>query len=294
MDRSPAGVIARVLVALRLDGPALELAARVLHRWPGSRVAAAVGWHLGQRARGTTRVARLRSGSRLAVDLRDYAHRHAFLFGVYEEQITALMTRVAHPGWTVVDVGANAGYHTMLASDVGRPGARVVAFEPHPEIGELLRQTLALNPGANAELVASACSDHDGSISFIPSSDPRNTGVSSVREGDPSGIAVPCVRLDGFCEERGLEPDLIKIDVEGAEAAVLRGAASLLRDNPPRHIICEVWPDSRDELFAFMAALGYEPRGIAADGALTEAPEAGTEWCDVCFIPRAAHTGRRS
>lgn len=277
--------LARATVRCHLDRPALQAVVAVLRRRPRQRVAGSLGWHLGQAAEGTPRVARLRSGGRVAVDIRDYAHRHILLFGVYEEEVTRLVHRIGRPGWTVVDVGANAGYFSLLAADVGGPTSSVVAFEPNPRMGDLLRETVALNPGARVETVAAACGEHDGSATLSLSPEVRNTGLSTLRPSltGAEELTVPLVRLDGFCEQRGLEPDLIKIDVEGAEHDVLLGAEGLLRSAPPRHVICEVWPDSRRDLFAYMAQLGYRPFDIEPDGGLVASDVGAPEWCNICF-----------
>lgn len=292
---SSARATARLLVGLHLDGPAIRLAARVLRRAPSSRVASSLGWHLGQAAGPAPRVAHLRDGQQMVVDVRDYAHRHAFLRGIYEPPITALIERLARPGWTVVDVGANAGYHTLLAARLGGPGARVIAFEPDARSGALLRRSMSLNPDLAIELIAAACADDDGTIAFHASDDPRNSGLSHVLDFglglSARSNAVPCVRLDGFCRERGLTPELVKIDVEGAEGLVLQGATGLLVSDPPVHVICELWPDSRAAVLELMTDCGYTMHGIADDGSLTAAPPAGAEWSDVCFRHRRAQSG---
>ena len=197
--------------------------------------------------------------------------------------------RLARPGWTVVDVGANAGYHSLLAADLGGEGSQIVAFEPGARMRELLRRSLALNADRSVELVAAACWDEDAMVSFSVSDDPRNTGLSSTSAqfADAGGAAVPGVRLDRWCAERALRPELVKIDVEGAELHVLRGAEGLLRGAPPAHIVCELWPASRAAAVELMSAHGYRAHGIASDGSLTASPEDSQAWVDVCFRHRS-------
>ena len=286
--------MARVLTRAHLGGPRSD-SPRACGGAPSSRVAASLGWHLGEVAGPASRVARLPGGGRLLVDVRDYAHRQIFLTGIYEEGVTRLMRRLARPGWSVVDVGANAGYHTFLATGLGAPGARVLALEPSPRMRELLVRSVALNPGARVEVIAAACADRDGPLSFRMSPDPRTTGISTTHEGPPRDgeVQVAGVRLDALCAERGITPELVKIDVEGAEAGVLRGATGLLARRPPAHVICELWPATRDEVVALMAAHGYTAHGIATDGSLTDEPVASPAagpagWADACFRHEAA------
>lgn len=288
--------VARLLVRIGLDAPLLRASAAVLHRAPGMRVAHSAGWHLGQAAGDRPRVARLRSGSRMVVDVRDYAHRYALLFGVYEEEVTRLITRVSRPGWTVLDVGANAGYFSLLAADLGGRGSRVVAFEPNPHMVELLRRSASLNRCTSLEIVQAACGDHEGQVTLRLSSDPRNTGLSTVREtsGCADRVPVALLRLDEFCASRGLLPDLVKIDVEGAETGVLLGAEALLREGCPAHVVCELWAESRDEMVEYMGGLSYVVHAILPDGSLTPAGPVQAQWQNVCFRHEGADTLYRS
>lgn len=265
---------------------ALRIAARSIRRGGrAARAASWLGWHVGEVAGPTPRVATLRSGSRMVVDVRDYAHRHILLHGEYEPELTALFGRLARPGWTVLDVGANAGYFSLLAADLGGPGSHVVAFEPQPRIAALLRRTLELNAGARIDVVEAACGDHDGRVALVTPTDPRNSGLATLRAEPASGptAIVPILRLDRFCAERGLAPDLMKIDVEGAEDAVLDGAQALLAGGRPRHVVCEVWPQTRDAVIACMASHGYSASGIGADGSLTPVAAATATWSNLCF-----------
>ncbi len=283
----PGGVIgrlARLTVRARLDGPLIDLCAGVLHRAPGVRAARSLGWHLGQAAGPQPRIARLRSGSRMLVDVRDYAHRSAYLYGVYEEEVTRLLHRVATPGWTVLDVGANVGYFALLAADAGGAESDVIAFEPNPHMRDLLEQTVRLNQ-AQITIVPAACGERSGSIALHLSPDARNSGLSTVLDHIENAVrlTVPLLRLDEFCAERGTVPDLVKVDVEGAEEMVLRGAERLLRDGTPKHVICEVWSRSREPVMSYMRSLGYVGHGIRADGSLGPAGATDGTWDNICF-----------
>jgi FkbM family methyltransferase len=273
---------------LRLDDLALMIATRSIRRGGRAiRAAGWLGWHLGEAAGPTSRVASLQSGSRMVVDIRDYAHRHILLHGEYESQLTALFGRLARPGWTVLDVGANAGYFSLLARDLGGPRSRVVAFEPQKRVASMLRRTVDLNGARNLELVEAACGDQDGRVALATPSDPRNTGLATLRAGQVPGTTtatVPILRIDRFCAERRLAPDLMKIDVEGTEDAVLRGSAGLLTDGLPRYVVCEVWPQTREAVIDFMASHGYRSWGIGADGSLRPLSEPTAGWTNVCFV----------
>ena len=283
--------MSRSLARMGLADPLLALASRSLRRRPASRIPHSVGWHLCDVVDGTPRVARLRFGGRLLVDVRDYAHRYAYLFGTYEDDVTALLGTLRRPGWTVLDVGANVGYFALLAAHLGGARSRVFAFEPNPAMAALLRESILLNPGATIEVVPAACGDRGATTTLSVSTDRHNTGLSTIARALPTGapIDVSMTRLDSFCADRALSPDLVKIDVEGAELAVLRGAEGLLAgDDPPAHVICEVWAQTRGEVLDWMATHGYAAHDILAGTALERARPSDAMWSNICFTHRSA------
>ena len=128
-----------------------------------------------------------------------------------------------HDGAIVVDVGANVGAYSLLFATWAGPSGRVFAFEPSDASRSGLERHLRLNGLSDRVSVrAEAVAETTGSVPFKDAgSDGDNRILAGAR--DDSRV-VPSVSVDDFCAIRGLAPDLIKIDVEGAELAVLRGA----------------------------------------------------------------------
>ncbi len=118
----------------------VDLTARLTRALP-ARIGTRIGWHVGQHASRKPRYARLRTGGRVAADVGDHLHRHMFFRGEYEPAVTRFMASIARPSWTVVDVGANVGYFSVLAADLGGPGSQIMAFEPHPQLNGMLTLT---------------------------------------------------------------------------------------------------------------------------------------------------------
>ncbi len=165
----------------------------------------------------------------LHLDLRDLDQQRIFLDdGVkFEPREVALVKAIVKPGDTVLDVGAHIGvYSTLLAQLVGRKG-KVIAYEPQPKI-------LELNARPYPQLIVRpfAVSDQAGTIRFVAE---RSSGLSHVTTGNGGATEVRTVRLDDELRELNLtHVDFLKIDVEGHEECVLRGASRLLTcDNPP-------------------------------------------------------------
>jgi FkbM family methyltransferase len=173
-------------------------------------------------------------------------------------------------GDTVVDVGANFGLHSLFAGRLVGASGHVYSFEPVPANLRLLRRHIRLNDfEQRVEVIPSAVSNSgDASVQFfLPSEDVAVT-ASLKAEGAARAISVPNCRLDDWAGPAQIAPRLIKIDVEGAELEVLRGALNLLERCHPLLLI-EVhgfalpgFGATPDDLIAFLARLGYRERRI--------------------------------
>jgi FkbM family methyltransferase len=137
-----------------------------------------------------------------------------------EEHLRALVA----PGETVIDVGANIGSTALACAAAVGPKGRVVALEPHPRTFRLLAGNVDFNPGAVVEALNLGAGVEAGELRF---SDSRSDDMNRVDGSGPMRVAVR--RLDDLAVERGLgEVSLLKIDVEGYEWSVLKGAETLL------------------------------------------------------------------
>ena len=135
----------------------------------------------------------------------------------------AFFTDFLRPGDTVVDVGANIGSLSLLAAVLTQDTGKVVAVEAHPRIFGFQAQNLALNPAHRVEAQNVALGDAPGHLHF---SDDRSDDQNAVLNDD-GGIVVPVTTLDSLTGELP-RIALLKIDVEGYEMAVLKGATATL------------------------------------------------------------------
>jgi FkbM family methyltransferase len=176
-------------------------------------------------------------------------------------------------GGVAIDVGASLGEWALpMARRVGA-GGRLYAFEPQPRSRAALGESLRLNNLAQATLLPHAVSDSEGeSMMALPlvTSSAVDTGrahLGAPREGE-AGIAVATVTLDRFAAREGLARlDLVKIDVEGHERAVLAGAADLLARFRPV-IVIEIGHEAaadRAAIHALLTGLAYDLGGILLD-----------------------------
>jgi FkbM family methyltransferase len=167
------------------------------------------------------------------------------LMGIYDLSVSEVLWRLSDPGDFVCDIGANIGYTvSLLAARVGKQG-KVICFEPHPEISEDLKANAHIwqeQLGWNqVDCRSIALSDHEGTaILHIPVGFDKNRGIatlsannleSSEREqGATQDVTVQIDTLDNVLEVEKKSPTLLKVDVEGHEMSVFRGASKSLKD----------------------------------------------------------------
>jgi FkbM family methyltransferase len=158
----------------------------------------------------------------------------AYRFATWHPDEYAAFRDALRPGDTALDVGANVGSYALLFGQWVGPGGRVHAFEPSPAAFEGLSAHIALNGLADRVTArAEAVGERTGELTL------RDEGFhGTTREWQPgdagaSRLVVPVVTIDEACRDGGLRPRLIKVDVEGAELAVLRGARETIRTAGP-------------------------------------------------------------
>lgn len=158
------------------------------------------------------------------------------VYGTYideaELRLQKFMMRYLPEGGTFVDVGANIGFYCLLAVQVTGPTGHLHAFEPGRAALGFLRRNLA---GIDTvSIVEMAVTDGPGEVIFHEGVGAAMLSSSVVRDHLSTRtdtileVVVPASSLDAYVDENGLVPDLVKIDVEGAELSVLKGASDLL------------------------------------------------------------------
>lgn len=209
-------------------------------------------------------------GHRLLVSPQDdRVGRTLYVLRQYEPIETELVRQTLRPGDTFVDVGAHVGYYALFAARQVGPTGRVHALEAHPDNHALLEQNIALNAYPNIEAFHVAASDEAGVAELYVSTSGNLGGHALVPSGgkseDSPRVEVRTVRLDDHFAEHGLRPDVMKLDVEGAEARVVRGMDETLATGRPHTLFFEFSPGplraAGDEPLALLETLaqhGYE------------------------------------
>jgi FkbM family methyltransferase len=183
----------------------------------------------------------------------DQLTSQAHLLGSYEPYMQEMFRRFIAPGGVVYDVGAHAGFHSLLAGVLVGPTGRVIAFEPDPENCRSLQKQLAANASLPVQALEIAVSDQSGTLLM------RRIASSSERFVSAEGeLVVHAARIDDLLASGTIPPpSLLKIDVEGHEAAVLRGAMATLAAHRPV-VLCDYNDASTEQIVRdALAGLGY-------------------------------------
>ena len=150
------------------------------------------------------------------------------LLGTYEPEQSGLFRQHIRPGDQVLDIGAAAGYYTLLSAKMVGNTGRVVSFEPDPNNLQFLRSHVEQNRLDQVTILPIALADETGTARFGGGT---GTGTGRLCNDGPTEVAVR--RLDDVAAEMDLRPRHLKIDVEGAEMAVLRGGQRLIEKYRP-------------------------------------------------------------
>jgi FkbM family methyltransferase len=194
-------------------------------------------------------------------------------YGSYEQATVRELERHIPRGGTFVDVGANIGWYSLKAARAAGPKGHVIAVEPDRETLIELRSNIRASGAASVIAVAPvACADSETTLTFY-AAPRRNTGESSLSQANASqegaiaaSYPVRARRLDDILKEAGVDRvDAMKIDVEGAEFLVLKGATETLDRYRPVVVMelvdrqLKAMGSSVEEVQAFMRAHGYPP-----------------------------------
>lgn len=215
-------------------------------------------------------------GARISCDPQKAIGQSIERLGIYDLTVAETIWRLLSAGDAALDIGANIGQMALaMAFRVG-PKGRVLAFEPHPEIFNALVENIRLNGLTNVQPHRVALSETDGTANLIISAEfASNDGVASL-ETNLRGESVSVItrRLDNICDFEHV--GLLKIDVEGHELSVFKGAQRLLSENRIRHIIYEDHAGYPSAVSSLLEGHGYKIHNIARRlfGPLLQSPTA--------------------
>ncbi len=211
----------------------------------------------------TCGVVRTAYGFRMRLDTSDFVQRSIYISGTWDNDVARLIVAHLKQGDLFVDVGANIGFFSLLAAS---RGAEVIAFEPQTRCCTELYTNAKIN-GLQIDLRSIGLHSASGIVKLYIGSAGNLGSASLLSRGDE----LETVRVDTLDNQlSGRVPSLIKIDVEGAEIEVVRGARRVLSAPSGPPVIIEIseyslqeMGGSKDELFEIMANYGYEAKIVS-------------------------------
>jgi FkbM family methyltransferase len=196
-------------------------------------------------------------GQKIFLDTRDISLTpHLLMEGFWEMWITQFFLSRLQPGMTVLDIGANVGYYSLLAASRVGSNGRVYAFEANPSIFEILSLSVEINGFTDTvKLINKAVYSKQTTLKFYRIKDHlgSSTIMKVLDEFVDDYIEVETVSLDDYFGEQIPKIDLIKIDAEGSEVFIFQGMKRLIESNPQLGVIFEFYP-------SFVSHVGEEPR----------------------------------
>lgn len=211
-------------------------------------------------------------GCKIYVNTRDrHIGRFALQKGVYEVGTTKVFKDVVKRGMTVVDVGSGRGYFSLIAARLVGSEGRVFAFEPEPSNYGWLVKYITINGFKNILPIKKAVSDKKGTTKLHL--DRVDIGRHSIvfEEGRDDYVKVETISLDDFFEENQILPDVVKMDIEGAEVLALKGMRRTIERSANLRMFIE-YERNKEEVYDFLAKY-FEIYRITNDGKLIQAKD---------------------
>ncbi|MDJ0745622.1 MAG: FkbM family methyltransferase [Xenococcaceae cyanobacterium MO_167.B27] len=207
--------------------------------------------------------ASLYDGQIIFINPREYIGAMVYLFGDLDPKISWCIKKLLKKGDLFIDIGANCGTETIPASKIVEKDGAVHGFEPNSNCLDMLKSSICENHLENVYLYNYAVTDFICSINVRIPTNNSGSGAVSIDPTSSSQV-VKAVTLDSIDKFKEKSIKLIKIDVEGHEYEVLKGAKRIFTENKPENVLIEIWfnPDVPfDQLPStkFLLQHGYTP-----------------------------------
>lgn len=201
---------------------------------------------------------------------------HLVLDGFWESWVTDVFLRSIKPGMTVIDVGANVGYYTLLGARAVGPTGKVYAFEPEPRNLKFLTSNVSLAGAHWTTVCGKALWNETGTSKLFVRADDQCGGHSMIGGDESKAVSIETITLDEYLGNNQ-RVDVMKIDAEGAEPFIIEGMQQVIAASPGMKILMEFAPDfvrgsGRDpqEFLNMLIGLGLSIKFINHDATLSD------------------------
>ncbi len=179
---------------------------------------------------------------------------HGYWLGVYELYKQRAISACCRHGMVAYDIGCHVGFYTMMFAKLSGKEGRVYAFEPNTINLNYLKTHIEINSIDNVTILPIALSQSGGHKFF---NETRNSFTGHISD-NPTALMVPTDSIDNLIDKKLIEPpNIIKIDVEGAELDVLHGARAAIRKYNPIIFVAIDNHDNKDYIYDFLKDMGY-------------------------------------
>lgn len=238
----------------------------------------------------------------LSLDVGEWIQQQIYFFGLFDERGIRFIKKQLKEGDVCIDIGANIGCYSLIASKLVGSQGHVFAFEPVRHIYERLRYHIECNNMDNVSSEKKAISDRPGKLTLYVSGN-NNWGMSSIFHHDEESgevETVDSITIDDYVKQNRIEKiTLIKIDIEGAELLALLGMKNTLVEYQPL-LMMEI-SDAvlkgnsspiriKDEILRFLQNLGYMQKAIDAQGNIVSIGSGHNDnYCNYVFVPSSKY-----
>lgn len=207
------------------------------------------------------------SGIKIYINMRSGAVAKSIIQkGIYERGTTKLFIKNTKKGAIFVDIGAYCGYYSLIAAKLVGEEGKVFAFEPHPDNYKMLIRTISFNKLNNIVPINKAVSDKTGKTKLFLDTCGQHTIIYNnvLRK---KYLEVETINLDRFFEENKISPDIIKMDIEGAELLALKGMQRTLKESKNLKLFIEL-THNEQKVKTFLVEKGFKYFFIKNNGTL--------------------------
>ena len=202
-------------------------------------------------------------GGKIYLNLKESHMMRNRALGVYEFWKTRLFFDIVKEGMTIIDVGANKGYYSLIFAKLMNDRGRILSFEPDINNCFWFNKSIQANKYKSIKLYQCALSDNNGeAIFYLGEKSGWGSLFSSSDASRKQPVVVNTKKLDNVVQEEGISSiDIIKIDVQGADLLVLKGARKTLAANPKLKIAMDVdvkGEEERQQLFDLLTSCGFQ------------------------------------
>lgn len=236
-------------------------------------------------------------GINMKVDISKSMGAAIYWRGAHDWAPIFVLGKILKKGQTIIDVGANQGEYSLWAVKQAGPNGRIIAFEPMDGLFGQLKTNFSLNPGYQKALipVKTGLSDKPGQLNLY-GKEGDNEGVNTMFPTESHTVLIQKIKLDTLDNQLNLmntgSVDLIKVDVEGAELQVLKGALNTLKKHKPYLMIeinreaCLAGGYEPEEIFELLRPLGYTFEKIGLRGKRVPVNQVPQEFCNILATAR--------